>query len=59
MGLQYPNNIDVMTLYNTINNRESSVITKVIAKYDYVYNLIDCGYYYIASRNDDSYYLRL
>jgi len=40
--------------YNAVNNQTPCVIVKVIADYDYIYNVID----YIASGNVDYDYLK-
>jgi len=40
-----------------VNNKTSYVIVKVIADYDYIYNVID--YDYLPSGNDDYEYGRL
>jgi len=42
--------------YDIVNNQTPCVIVKVIADYDYIYNVID--YDYIASGNDYYNYLR-
>ena len=39
-----------------VNNQTAWVIVKINADYNYIYNVID--YEYIASGNDDYYYLR-
>jgi len=45
-----------MAWYNMVINQTPWVIVKVIADYDYIYNVTD--YDYIASGNDDYDYLK-